>query len=183
MIDLDPLPAFRFFVTLDPGDAHLPPKQALLVPLIAAAGFRSVAGLGGELEVESYAEGGRNDSIHQLPVRHAWGRLTFERGMTLGTGLWEWYSAGLGGSLGARRDGVIVLMTPLGLPAIGWTFRGGLAASWNGPALDATAGNIALESLEIVHEGLVQHSIPGLTEVGAAVSLGAAAGSIAGRLG
>jgi hypothetical protein len=35
-------------------------------------------------------------------------------------------------------------------------FRGGLAAEWNGPELDAGASAVAIESIAIVHEGLVQ---------------------------
>ena len=30
----DPLPSYRFIVTLDPADAHLPPAQAALLPLV-----------------------------------------------------------------------------------------------------------------------------------------------------
>lgn len=183
MSDIDPVPAFRFFVTFDPGDVYLPPKQAESLPLVAEAGFKAVSGLSGELEVERYAEGGRNDFVHQLPVRHSWGRLTFERGLALGGGMWEWYQAGLSGSLGARRDGVIVLMTPVDRPAIAWTFRGGLAVKWTGPSLDAINDAIALESLEVVHQGLEQYSLPGLANLGAAVTIGAARGATTGGLG
>jgi len=50
----------------------------------------------------------------------------------------------------------VLLMTPLGTPAIAWTFRAGLAVKWNGPELNAMANAVAIESLEIAHEGLVQ---------------------------
>lgn len=152
----DPLPGFRFLVTLDPADAYLPPAQALLVTLVAAGQFRDVTGLGAELEVMGYAEGGRNDYIHQLPVRHAWNRIVLTRGVVRDPGLWFWYLAGLTRSLGARRDGAILLLTPSGIPAIAWTFRAGLAAKWTGPELKATDDAIAVESIEIAHHGLEQ---------------------------
>jgi phage tail-like protein len=155
MIDLErPLPAYRFLVTLSPGDAHLPLKQALLLPLVALAGFQQVTGLQGELEVMAYPEGGRNDMVHQLPVRHSWGRIVLHRGVMRDPGLWSWYQAGLADSLGARRDGVIVQCTPQGIPAIAYTFTGGLAAKWSGPALNAHDNAIGIETLEIAHEGL-----------------------------
>ena len=102
----DPLPGYRFVITLDPGDAYLPPAQAQLVPLVAAGAFEEVSGLSAELEVVSYPEGGVNGYVHQLPLRHSWGRITLRRGVVRDPGLWSWYEAGLTQSLGARRSGV-----------------------------------------------------------------------------
>ncbi|OLB75180.1 MAG: hypothetical protein AUI14_21550 [Actinobacteria bacterium 13_2_20CM_2_71_6] len=106
---LDPLPRYRFIVTLDPGDAYLPPAQAALLPMVAAGAFQEVTGL---------------------------------------------YQAGLAGSLGARRDGAVVLLGPDGQPGAAWAFHGGLAAKWTGPDLHAEQSAVAIESLEIAHEGL-----------------------------
>lgn len=150
----DPLPKYRFIVTLDPGDAYLPPAQAQLLPLVAAGAFQEVTGLGGQLEVVNYAEGGRNDSVHQLPLRHSWNRITLKHGVVRDLSLWSWYQAGLADSLGARRDGAVMLLDPAGAPAMAWAFHGGLAAKWSGPDLNAEQNAIAIESLEIAHEGL-----------------------------
>jgi len=155
----DPLPGYRFIVTLDPADAYLPPEQAALVTLVAGGAFSAVKGLGAELEVMPQPEGGRNDFIHQLPVRHSWPRITLSRGVVRDWTLWEWYLAGLTQSLGARRDGAIVLMTPGGTPALAWAFRGGLAAHWTGPEMSAADNAVALESLEIAHQGLTQVTV------------------------
>jgi len=152
----DPLPKYRFIVTLDPADAHLPLAQAALVPLFAAAGFQEVTGLGAALEVTAYAEGGRNDSVHQLPLRHSWNRITLKRGLIRDPGLWSWYQAGLTQSLGARRDGCVLLLGADGIPAVAWSFHGGLAAKWSGPDLHAEQNAIAIEALEIAHEGLTR---------------------------
>jgi phage tail-like protein len=161
----DPLPGYRFVVTLDPADAYLPPAQAALITLVAAGEFAEVRGLGGELEVLSYAEGGVNDTVHQLPVRHKWGRITLTRGVVRDPGLWFWYMNGLTQSLGARRDGAIVLLTPSSVPAIAWIFRAGLAARWSGPELNGLQNSVAIESLEIAHEGITQVPLspPGAT--------------------
>jgi len=150
----DPLPKFRFIVTLDPGDAYLPPAQALLLPLVAAGAFQEVTGLGGQLEVVTYAEGGRNDSVHQLPLRHTWNRITLKVGVVRDRVLWSWYQAGLADSLGARRDGAVIVLGTDGVPAMAWAFHGGLAAKWSGPDLHGEQNAIAIEALEIAHEGL-----------------------------
>jgi phage tail-like protein len=152
----DPLPKYRFVVTLDPGDAYLPAAQAAIVALVANGAFQEVTGLGAQLEVTSYAEGGRNDSMHQLPLRHSWNRLTLRRGLILDPGLWSWYQAGLSGSLGARRDGSVLLLDASGIPVVSWAFHGGLAAKWTGPDLHAEQNAVAIEALEIAHEGLTR---------------------------
>jgi phage tail-like protein len=151
---LQELTSYRFLVTLDPGDAYLPPAQAVLIPLLASGGFQEVSGLGAELEVMAYPEGGVNDFVHQLPVRHSWGRIVLKRGLLITTALWNWYQAGLTQSLGARRDGTVILMSPLGVPTVAWNFHGGLAAKWTGPSFDAMRDAVAVESLEIAHQGL-----------------------------
>ena len=152
----DPLPSYRFIVTLDPADAHLPPQQAAQLPLVPNGSFQEVRGLGGDLEVTAYPEGGANGYTHQLPLRHSWTRITLKRGVVREPALWWWYQQGLTNSLGARRDGAIILMTPAGTPAVSWCFYGGLAAKWVGPDLTAGQNAVAVETLEIAHEGLMQ---------------------------
>lgn len=149
-----PLPSYRFIVTLDPGDAYLPVQQAALLALTPGGAFQEVKGLGADLEVLSYPEGGVNDFVHQLPVRHSWTRISLRRGVVREPGLWFWYLAGLTQSLGARRDGAIILLTPAGTPAMAWTFQGGIAVKWSGPELSATNNAVAIESIEIAHHGV-----------------------------
>jgi len=151
----DPLPSYRFLVTLQPGDAYLPPAQAVLLPLLPGGEFQEVKGLGADLEITSYPEGGVNEHVHLLPVRHTWTRISLRRGVVRDPGLWSWYIAGLTQSLGARRDGAVILLTPGGTMAMSWMFHAGLAAKWVGPELTAMQGSIAVEALEIAHEGLI----------------------------
>jgi phage tail-like protein len=94
--------------------------------------------------------------VHQLPVRHSYPKIVLSRGMVRDPGLYFWYQAGLTQSIGARRDGAIILLTHNGIPALGWIFRGGLAAGWKGPQLKAADSAVAIESIEIAHEGLLQ---------------------------
>jgi phage tail-like protein len=156
---VDPLTSYRFIVTLNPGDAYLPKSQAALVKFWASAGFQEVKGLGADLEVTAHAEGGVNDFVHQLPVRHSWTRISMRRGLTLGRSLWDWYQAGLTQSLGARRDGSVILMAPPGIPLMAWEFYGGIAAKWTGPEFNAMQNAVAIEGIEIAHHGVRQTSV------------------------
>ena len=129
---------------------------------MALGAFADVKGLGGELEVTGYAEGGVNDFVHQLPVRHTWGRITMHRGVIRDLALWFWYRAGLNGSLGARRDGCVTLCDETGNPAICYTFKRALATKWFGPEFNAAQSAIAIDGLEIAHEGLEVWPLPPL---------------------
>ena len=138
-----PLTAHRFFVSLDLIDAYMPPGRASSVPPTGIGRFSEITGLAGGLEVLSYVEGGQNDYVHELPVKHKWNRLLFKRGLVEGSTLWAWYHAGLNGTLGARRDGAIILLDPDGAPASTWTFRAGIATKWSGPDLNSMTGSTA----------------------------------------
>jgi len=147
---------FRFVVTLDPADAYIPPAQAAQLLAFVGGAFQEIKGLGADLEVTPYPEGGTGDFVHQLPVRHSWTRLSLRRGLVREPGLWWWYSTGLTQSLGARRDGAIILLGEDGTPAMSWTFRAGIAVKWTGPEFSAMQGAVAIEGLEIAHHGLQQ---------------------------
>lgn len=162
----DILNAFRFLVLLDPTDAFIPRELASIALELAPGAFHSCTGLGGELEVTQYAEGGRNDYTHQLPVRHSWNRITLSKGIARDSSLFAWYEAGLFGQLGARRDGAIVMLSRNGIPSMTWTFTAGLAARWTGPELNAGSDGLAVESLEIAHQGI--KSVPLASLVGEA---------------
>lgn len=167
-----PLPGFNFYVDFDA--PNVTTLQALQIAAMAAGGFAEAKGLGAELEVMAYPEGGVNDFVHQLPVRHSWGRITLRRGVVRDLALWSWYEAGLTGSLGARRNGAITLCDERGLPAMRWAFRDGLAAKWFGPELNAATGAVAIDGIEIVHQGLELQ--PGAGIAGAVIGLAGIAG-------
>ncbi len=157
------LTSYRFIVTLDPVDAYLSSVKSLLFSLLGlgspqftGGAFQEVRGLGADLEVTSYAEGGVNDFAHQLPVRHTWTRISLKRGLVRDPGLWSWYSAGLNEPLGARRDGSIILLTHSGERAMAWNFHAGIAVKWQGPELNAMQNAVAIETLEIAHHGVNQ---------------------------
>lgn len=157
----DPWLGYQFVVNLDPPDPYLSTEQAARVPRLVEAGFQEVSGLGAQLEVTTYAEGGLNSHVHQLPLRHSWNRIVLKRGITRDFGIWEWYLAGLSQSLGARRDGSITLRDANGDDAMAWYFHGGLAAKWEGPALNAMQASVSIETLEIAHHGIEQIRLQG----------------------
>jgi phage tail-like protein len=151
-----PLPNYRFQVGLSPSDPYRPASVPAGPQVVLVGAFSDVTGLSGELEVLAHPEGGQNAFVHQLPVRHSWGRLTLKKGVVLDRALWDWFDKGLTGSLGARRDGSVTLLDPVGASVLTWEFRAALAVKWTGPDLSAREGAIAVETLEVVHQGIRQ---------------------------
>jgi phage tail-like protein len=66
-------------------------------------------------------------------------------------------------------------MNDLHIPNNVWYFRRGLPVKYTGPTLNASQNSIAIESLEISHEGT--HQLPGVGYAGAAASLGVSLGA------
>ena len=74
--------------------------------------------------------------------------IVLERGVVADRELHEWFARG------DRREGAIVLLAPGGKEAARWSFHRGWPCRWEGPALHAWSQAVALERLEIAHEGL-----------------------------
>jgi phage tail-like protein len=117
------------------------------------AGFSECTGLDTQLEVEDYREGGLNDRIRKFPTRLSWSNIVLKTGIGLGDDLWNWHAAYASGN-GKRRDGVIVLENDLHVPLKMWQFTRGLPIRYSGPAFNARTSEVAIESIEIVHEGI-----------------------------
>ena len=113
-----------------------------------------------QLDVEEYREGGRNGEVLQFPTRVRWGKITLKKGLGYGSELWDWHYGFVQGT-GKRRDGVIVLTDSNHIPAQSWYFRRGLPVRYSAPALNASQNAVAIESIEIAHEGILQFSAVG----------------------
>ena len=53
-----------------------------------------------------------------------------------------------------RRNGSIVLLDDERSPVVRWNFYSGWICKWEGPALSAKSNDVAIETMEIAHEGL-----------------------------
>lgn len=148
---VDPYRAFNFLITLIDSTSLL---GALVTAITAVqAGFSECSGLEMGMDVEEYKEGGNNGTVLRFPTRMKWTNLKLKRGMALSDDLWLWH---YGFSLGQvqRRDGLVILQDEQQQPVKTWSFTRGLPVRWAGPAFNATQNAVAIEELEIAHEGL-----------------------------
>jgi phage tail-like protein len=126
---------------------------------LIVGGFTEVTGLEVEVEVEEYAEGGQNEFVHKLPGRTKYSQnLTLKHGLTDIDTLWNWHQDVTQGKI-ERRNGSIYLLDALGLPAMWWDFREAYPVKWTGPQLQADSATVAVETIELVHRGIVKPSL------------------------
>jgi phage tail-like protein len=145
---------------------------------VAVGGFAECGGLEMTMDVTDYKEGGNNGTVLKFPGRMSWSNITLKRGMAGNTQLWDWFNSYAQGR-GKRRDGLIVLMTELHVPANIWFFRKGLPMKYTGPSMKATENLVAVESVEIAHQGLYQ--VPGVS-IGSGIVTGALGGGFGGAV-
>jgi phage tail-like protein len=124
-------------------------------------GFQECTGLEAEMDVSEYAEGGRTDGVLQRVGRAKWPRLVLKRGLLhaadgeVDPALWTWFADVVAGVRPVRRyDGVVDVMGAEQRVVARWAFRRALPAKIVGPQLNARTGDVAVEELQLVHEGL-----------------------------
>jgi phage tail-like protein len=140
----DPYAVFNFRVEIDG---------------INVGSFTEVSGLDSETDVIEYRTGDmRMNSSVKLPGLTKYPNIVLKRGMTKDLSLWQWRKAVVNGQTD-RRNGVIILMDESRADVLRWQFRNGWPAKWEGPDLDASSSEVAIETLEIAHEGLELESV------------------------
>src|ERR1700748_2162021 len=89
--------------------------------------------------------------VRKLTGLRKYANLMPKRGITKNRELWNWYRANLTGAVD-RRSGAIVLQDEDRNDVARWTFSNGWICKWEGPAMNATANEVAIESIEICVE-------------------------------
>ena len=136
----DPLINFNFLVEIDG---------------IVRAAFREAGGLDSSISVIEYREGGENIVNRKLPGQLKFSNVTLKWGMSDDTDLYDWHRQwATGDPAAARKNGSIVLLDRQGQEQARWNFFSAWPSKWTGPSFSAESSDIAIESLEIAHEGL-----------------------------
>lgn len=172
----DPLLNYNFMISLLDTSSSLALGLSIASAAVldtALGGFSECTGLEMSLRVEEYREGGRNSEVLQFPTRTEWSHIILKKGIGAGTALWDWSNSFMEGK-GKRRDGVITLLNDLHLPNNIWYFRRGLPLKYSAPGMNAAQGTVAIESVEIVHEGIYQVPFVGLGTAVVSGAIGAA---------
>lgn len=134
----DPFRAYNFLVEIDG---------------ITRAGFRECSGLDTTQDPIDYREGNQDLTTRKLPGLVKYSNITLKWGITNDAELWDWRKLVMDGKI-ERKNGSIVLMDDTGEEQLRWNFREGWPSKWSGPSFNATGNEVAVENLEITHEGV-----------------------------
>jgi phage tail-like protein len=138
-------------------DPHRNFNFAVEIDGITRARFQEcTGGLSSTIDVTEYREGGyaeHGNTVHKLPGLTKYSNITLKWGITDDKELYDWHRQVSRGDV-KRKNGSIVLYDEAGEEKIRWNFFNGWPTKWTGPDFNAKASDVAIESLEIVHEGI-----------------------------
>lgn len=134
---------------------------------LSLGSWSACRGLKVELKVTRVAEGGNYWYEHILPDRVTYTPITLERAvhpqespqvqnwLDKVASQWTNYS---GDQSYAAGTAVITLLGVTGQEVMHWTLTGVYPTSWSGPSLSATENKVAIETLELAHQGFLPSS-------------------------
>ena len=137
----DPYSAFNFLVSFGPDPSSI------------VGSFAEVSGLGVEIEPIEYRNGSEVTTVRKLPGLTKFSNVVLKRGIIGDLGVWEWINAAMNGSRD-QRTVVIELLDESREAVMAFKLRNAWPVKWEGPSLNATANEVAIETLELCHEGL-----------------------------
>lgn len=121
---------------------------------LTIASFSEASGLIAEGDPVDYREGADMvNSVRKLAGLRKYQNIVLKRGYTQNKELWAWYRNIANGDPD-RRNGAIVLMDEAHRDVLRWNFRNAWLNKVEGPSFNATGNEVAMESIELVHEGL-----------------------------
>lgn len=135
---MDPYGMYNFFVEWD-GIVH--------------AGFKECSGLDSISESGDYREGTDPLTYRKLPGLATYSNIQLKRGISGNGELWRWRQEIAKGNT-ERRNLSIVLLDDTGAEKIRWNLTHCWPVKWTAPDFDATVNEVAIESLELAHEGV-----------------------------
>lgn len=138
---VDPFRNYNFLVELDG---------------IAQASFTECTGLSSTTEVIEYREGGDNTTVRVLPGKTAYGAITLKRGVDTSTELWDWRQQIVDGTMVRKNGSIVVFDLANSTEVARWNFVRAWPSKWEGPAFNAKGNDIAIDTLELRHEGLTR---------------------------
>jgi phage tail-like protein len=137
---VDPYGNFNFLVEIDG---------------ITRAAFHEVSGFDSTIDVIEHREGGDNTTPRKLPGMTKHSNIVLKWGLADDADLYNWHRDAVNGRV-QRRNGSIVLLDRQGQERMRWNFVNAWPTKWDGPDFNAEGNDVAIETLELAHEGITR---------------------------
>lgn len=136
----DPYKSFRFLVEIDG---------------IVQGGFNEVTIPESAQDPIEYREGSDMPTVRKIPGLIKYGNVVLKWGTTDSLELYAWRKEVENGQMAsARKNMAVIVLDEEGNPVSRWEFREAWPTKYDAPDLKATGNEIAIETLEIAHEGM-----------------------------
>ena len=130
-------------------------RYLLEIDGITQAGFSDVTIGDSSQEPIEYREGDEPPTVRKVPGLVKYGNLSLKWGITDSMDLYNWRKAVMEGQIEKNRKNVAVLiLDELGKQKARWNFQYAWPTKYEAPTLSAKGNDIAIETLEIAHEGM-----------------------------
>ncbi|MFS0555399.1 MULTISPECIES: phage tail protein [Brevibacillus] len=136
----DPYRKFRYRVEMDG---------------IQQAGFSEVSGFDASVDVVEYREGNEVITPRKLPGLAKYGNITLKWGVTDSMDLYNWMQDTIQGKV-ARKTVTIIAINEAGEDVATWKVIEAWPTKYTAPDFNGTSSEVAIEQLEIAHEGMTR---------------------------
>jgi phage tail-like protein len=120
---------------------------------ITRAAFQEASGFDSTIDIIEHREGGENTTVRKLPGMTKYSNISLKWGITDDRELYDWHRRIVQGDM-ERKNGSIVLLDRRGEEVARWNFVRAWPSKWDGPDLNAEGTDVAIEMLELAHEGI-----------------------------
>jgi phage tail-like protein len=135
---VDPFGNFNFLIEIDG---------------ITRAAFQEASGFDSTIDVVEHREGGENTTVRKLPALTKYSNIVLKWGLSDDRDLYDWHRQAVLGNV-QRRNGSIILLDRGGTEKLRWNFFNAWPSKWDGPDFNAEGNDVAIETLELAHEGV-----------------------------
>jgi phage tail-like protein len=123
---------------------------------VGEIGFSEVSGLDASVSVHEYREGSdAAPTASKVPGIRKYSNITFKWGLTESDKVYKWMSPSLEKDI--KRSAItITLLNESAEPAATWEMINAWPVKYTAPDFNALNSDIAIEQLEVAHEGLTR---------------------------
>ena len=122
---------------------------------LTAGGFSEVSGFDASIDAIEYREGDQVQTPLKVPGLKKYGNITLKQGLVDSDVLYKWMAAGIEGDV-ERKTITITLLDITGADAASWQVINAWPTKYTAPDFNATSSEVAVETLEIAHEGMTR---------------------------